>query len=146
MDKYGIQRLTEENQRLRRAVEELSILNEIALSISSSQSLEQILETIVKDQTGPLSEAVSRVLTQVKRSYVIRSLTLDPKVFTKVLDNGVLLTMRYLCRVRGRRELRMLLWEDVLREFAKHPDIDFAYPTTRYYKHAGEGPPDGEAS
>ena len=41
-------RLQAENQRLRRALEELSILNEIATAISSTQALDRILDLIVK--------------------------------------------------------------------------------------------------
>jgi sigma-B regulation protein RsbU (phosphoserine phosphatase) len=41
-------RLEEENRRLRAAVEELSILNDIATAITSTQSIEQIIELIVK--------------------------------------------------------------------------------------------------
>lgn len=40
--------LQEENKRLRRAVEELSVLNEIATAITSVQSLEQIIDLIVR--------------------------------------------------------------------------------------------------
>jgi len=43
-----VERLTEENKRLRLAVEELSILNDIATAITSTQSLEQIVELIVQ--------------------------------------------------------------------------------------------------
>ncbi|UCF63840.1 MAG: SpoIIE family protein phosphatase [bacterium] len=43
-----IERITEENKRLRLAVEELSILNDIATAITSTQSLEQIVELIVQ--------------------------------------------------------------------------------------------------
>jgi len=46
--KIQIERLTEENKRLRLAVEELSILNDIATAITSTQSLEQIVELIVQ--------------------------------------------------------------------------------------------------
>jgi sigma-B regulation protein RsbU (phosphoserine phosphatase) len=42
------QQLELENQRLRRAVDELSVLNEIATTISSTQSLEQIIDKIVE--------------------------------------------------------------------------------------------------
>lgn len=42
-----VRRLEQENVRLRRAVEELSILNEIATAISSSLSIDQIIELIV---------------------------------------------------------------------------------------------------
>ena len=41
-------RLQNENQRLRRALEELSILNEIATAISSTQALDRILDLIVQ--------------------------------------------------------------------------------------------------
>lgn len=43
--------LREENQRLKRAVEELSILNEIGLAISSTMGVEKITELIVKKCT-----------------------------------------------------------------------------------------------
>lgn len=43
----NIEQLIEENNRLRAAVEELSILNDIATAISSTQSLEKIVDLIV---------------------------------------------------------------------------------------------------
>ncbi|HVP37137.1 MAG TPA: GAF domain-containing SpoIIE family protein phosphatase [Terriglobales bacterium] len=46
-----IEGLKEENQRLKRAVEELSILNEIGLAISSTLGVEKITELIVKKCT-----------------------------------------------------------------------------------------------
>jgi hypothetical protein len=41
-------RLSKENLRLKSAVEELSILNDIATAIASTQSLDQIIKLIVK--------------------------------------------------------------------------------------------------
>ncbi len=41
-------KLQEENKRLRTAIEELSVLNEISTAISSTQPLEQIIELIVR--------------------------------------------------------------------------------------------------
>ena len=52
-----------------------------------------------------------------------------------------MLTMRYLCDVRKRRATEQTIWEDVLIEFAKYDDIDFAYPTTRFYSNMSEGKP-----
>jgi sigma-B regulation protein RsbU (phosphoserine phosphatase) len=43
----NVDQLLEENNRLRAAVEELSILNDIATAISSTQSLEKVVELIV---------------------------------------------------------------------------------------------------
>ena len=48
-DKPGndrFEQLTRENQSLRRAVEELSILNEIATAINSTLSIERIIDLI----------------------------------------------------------------------------------------------------
>ena len=49
-DQYSLQinRLEEENQKLRMAVGELSILNEIATAITSTQSIEKIVDLIVR--------------------------------------------------------------------------------------------------
>jgi hypothetical protein len=41
-------RLSKENLRLKSAVEELSILNDIATAIASFQALDQIIKLIVK--------------------------------------------------------------------------------------------------
>ena len=51
-----ILRLQKENLRLRRALEELSILNEIAVAINSALSLDRILESIVQKCTKHLKK------------------------------------------------------------------------------------------
>ncbi len=62
-----ISRLQRENQRLRRAVEELSILNEIAVAINSALSLDRILESIVQKCTKHLKvEQVAVLLLDEK--------------------------------------------------------------------------------
>ena len=37
------------------------------------------------------------------------------------------------------RETEEKNWEDILEEFEKHKDIDFAYPTERRFNHQSEG-------
>ena len=64
---------------------------------------------------------------------------LTPTVYTSVQDCGVLLTIRYLCDPRQRRSTEQAFWEDILDEFAACNDIDFAYPTQRFYNNALEG-------
>ena len=41
-------RLEEENRRLRRAVDELSIINEVASAVTSTWSLDEIVNSIVQ--------------------------------------------------------------------------------------------------
>ena len=66
---------------------------------------------------------------------------LNPIVYTTVKDSGVLLTMRYLVAPKDRRGIRQGMWEDTLREFANHSDIDLAYPTIRRYNNFLESNP-----
>ena len=71
---------------------------------------------------------------------------LTPTVYTSVRDCGVLLTARFLCAPRQRRGTQQAIWEDILDEFAKCPDIDFAYPTQRFYNNVLEGKAEARAS
>ena len=41
---------------------------------------------------------------------------------------------------RKRRTSEHDIWEDILKEFAKNKDIEFAYPTTRFFNQHLEGP------
>ena len=56
------------------------------------------------------------------------------------------MTLRYVCHARRRRATAEEIWEDILTEFAKREDIDFAYPTTRFYHNAAEGKPQARAN
>jgi hypothetical protein len=56
-----------------------------------------------------------------------------------VVDIGVTLTIRYLTDPRRRRSAENAIWEDILDAFWQADDIDFAYPTMRYYDNLSEG-------
>ena len=47
--------------------------------------------------------------------------------------------MRFMCDPRERRSVEEKIWEDVLNRFAECDDIDFAYPTQRFYNNVTEG-------
>jgi hypothetical protein len=50
-----------------------------------------------------------------------------------------MLTIRYLCEPRNRRGSEEKIWESILHEFNQCTDIDFAYPTQRFYNNLTEG-------
>jgi hypothetical protein len=52
-----------------------------------------------------------------------------------------MLTLRYVCHARRRRATAEEIWEDILTALASREDIDFAYPTTRFYNNVAEGKP-----
>ncbi len=98
-----------------------------------------ILQKIIDDHSAHLSDsAMQSVRKAAQRAMIIYS-TLTPKVWTSVAESGVLLTIRYLCAPRKRRGTAETIWEDILTEFGKCDDIDFAYPTVRRYMNLEEG-------
>ena len=63
---------------------------------------------------------------------------LTPIVYTTIKEYGVQLTIRYLVNPRKRRSSENEIWEDILTNLSQHKEIQFAYPTTRFFKY-GEG-------
>ena len=86
-----------------------------------------------------LSTEDEKQIKAAAKKFLIFYSKLTPIVYTEVQDSGVLLTMRYMCNPRERRATVEKIWENVLKEFAKHKDIDFAYPTQRFYNNIIEG-------
>ncbi len=118
------------------------IWNEIPILItfeSNWKKAKNMLEDIINVHALQLSDDAERQIKEAAKKYMIFYEYLSPIVYTTVKDSGVLLTMRYLCKVRRRRATEVAIWEDVLDAFAKHKDIDFAYPTTRFYNNSSEG-------
>ena len=118
------------------------IWNEIGVLLtfeSNWSKAKNILQEILNEvNQGKEKTAMEKIRNSAKK-FMIYYRNLTPIVYTKVLDSGVNLTLRYLCEPRKRRGAENDIWERVLTEFAKHKDIDFAYPTTRFYDNRTEG-------
>ena len=84
-------------------------------------------------------------MRQAASKYLIRYEHLTPIVWTAVADIGVTLTIRLLVDPRRRRSTEAVIWEDILDAFAAVDDIDFAYPTQRFYDNVTEGKPGARA-
>ncbi len=118
------------------------IWNEIPVLLtfeSDWKKAKQILTDAVNKHAISLSKEAEKQIKEAAKKFLIFYNKLTPIVYTSVKDSGVLLTMRYLCHARRRRSTEELIWEEVLDQFAKHKDIDFAYPTTRFYNNIDEG-------
>jgi small-conductance mechanosensitive channel len=113
------------------------IWNEIPVLItfeSDWKRAKEILLEIVTNRPEALSERAEQALREASKKVFIRYPTLTPTVYTAVRESGVLLTLRYLCPPRRRRGTEQSIWEGILDAFADEPGIDFAYPTTRFYR------------
>ncbi len=118
------------------------IWNEVAVLItfeSNWRKAKEILLGVGAKHAEELSTVAEDRVRRAARKFMIFYTKLTPTVYTAVKDSGVLLTIRYLCEPRRRRDSEEAIWEDVLTEFAKCDDIDFAYLTRRYYDNLLEG-------
>ena len=118
------------------------IWNEIPVLItfeSNWKKAKEILTSIVNSNTEQLNTAVEEKIKEASRKFMIFYAKLTPIVYTSVRDSGVLLTIRYLCDPRKRRSSEEKIWEDILVKFSECRDIDFAYPTKRFYNNLAEG-------
>lgn len=106
---------------------------------SDWQKAKQILLDVVNKRAEQLSKAAERKLREASHKFLIFYRNLTPTVYTSVRDSGVQLTLRFLCEPRRRRGVEQAIWEDILAEFGRCEDIDFAYPTTRFYNNIEEG-------
>ncbi|MDH3673871.1 MAG: mechanosensitive ion channel family protein, partial [Anaerolineae bacterium] len=99
-----------------------------------------ILENIASRDAAHLSPDAAERVRRAARRFLIYYPKLTPIVYTRVETSGVLLTLRYLCEPRRRRSTEQAIWEDILKAFAQHPDIEFAYPTQRFFQRSVEKP------
>jgi small-conductance mechanosensitive channel len=120
------------------------IWNEIPVLVtfeSDWRKAKRLLNEIAHRHGTSLSDAAARKLRESAKKFMIFYSKLTPVVYTTVKDCGVMLTIRYLCEPRQRRGSEQDIWEDILDVFAAHDDIDFAYPTQRFYRNESEGKP-----
>ncbi len=119
------------------------IWNEVPVLVtfeSDWRKAKQILTKIAVQHAQHLTAGAEQELLSASRQYVINYTKLTPIVYTKVVQTGaVQLTIRYLIEPRKRRGTEHAIWEDVLTEFARCPDIELAYQTTRGFKRTDEG-------
>ncbi len=120
------------------------IWDEIPVTVtfeSDWRRAKEILSEIAVAHSTIESGQARQELRKAANKYLIRYEHLSPIVWTSVADIGVTLTMRFLADPRKRRSVENAIWEDILEAFWQASDIDFAYPTVRYYDNVSEGKP-----
>ncbi|MEJ2616929.1 MAG: mechanosensitive ion channel, partial [Ignavibacteriaceae bacterium] len=118
------------------------IWNEIPVLItfeSNWKKAKDILSSIINKYAEHLSKSAEERIKEASRKFMIFYTKLTPIVYTSVRDSGVMLTLRYLCDPRKRRSSEEEIWEEILLQFSQCDDIDFAYPTQRFYNNLNEG-------
>lgn len=117
------------------------IWNEIPVMVTFESDWEKaksILNTIIHKLAPDVKEGIRKYEMRSDR-FVISYSNHEPTIYTSVANSGVVLTLRYLVDPRRVRGSEQDIWEAILRAFAMHWDIDFAYPTQREFLHFEEG-------
>ncbi len=120
------------------------IWNEMIVDVTFESDWEKakgILQATAVANAAHMRQSARERLKESSGTYYINYDKLTPIVYTRVIESGVRLTIRYLSEPRQRRNTENAMWEDILRAFAAEPTIEFAYPTERRFVHADEGPP-----
>lgn len=118
------------------------VWNEIPVTVtfeSDWRLAKKLLATILKDRVVSVSEEASRFIRDASRRFLIHSANVQPIVYTRIAEDGVELSLRYVCEARSRRQSTESVCEAVLEAFATEPSIDFAYKTTRIFRQPEEG-------
>lgn len=116
------------------------IWNEIPVIItfeSNWKKAKAILEEIINKDVKDIIKDANKELEFASKQQYIYYTKLTPIVWVSSKENGILLTIRYLCRPRERRGTENKIWMDILEEFSKIEDISFAHNTTRLYLQEG---------
>ncbi len=125
------------------------IWNELPITVTFESNwvkAKEILSEIATKHSVLRGNEAQDQVRKAARKYLIHFQHLTPIVWTSVVDIGVTLTIRYICDPRKRRSTEAAIWEEVLEGFARAEDIDFAYPTTRFYNNVSEGKPEARAT
>lgn len=112
------------------------IWNEIPVLITFESDWKKakiILQSILDKHAEHPGEKAEKNLKEAGDKFLMNYYVLTPTVYTSVKDVGVLLTLRYLTEPRKRHDSEQTVWEKILEEFDRCEDIDFAYPTQRFY-------------
>ncbi|WP_103665971.1 mechanosensitive ion channel family protein [Gracilimonas amylolytica] len=120
------------------------VWNEMGVLVTFESDWKKAKDLLQEIADDVCQEFVNQARDEVKKAekhYLIQYRYLTPIVYTSVKDSGINLTIRYLSNPRTRRGISQQLWENILLEFEGHDDIDFAYPTIRYYNNPTEGKP-----
>jgi len=124
------------------------IWNELEILVtyeSNWRSAKAILQRTLEEKVGELAPDVQKRIDEAAHDMHIQFSKLTPVVWTSVADSGIRLTMRYLCKPRERRSSASAIWEATLDALAAAPDVELAYPTTRFFDNVVEGKPDVRA-
>jgi small-conductance mechanosensitive channel len=111
------------------------VWNEIKIIITFESDILKAKEIILAygEEYNTYIKEMESSIKKMSSQYLIYYKKLTPIVYTEVKDNGVELSLRHLTPIKKRRSITCEIYEKILIAFKQEKEIDFAYPTVRYY-------------
>ena len=77
---------------------------------------EQILITVAERHTGAIRAASQTALDEMQRRYVLQPADVEPRVYVRLTDNWLELTLRFVTEARGVRDVKDVMSRKILHE------------------------------
>ncbi|MBK1993962.1 mechanosensitive ion channel, partial [Campylobacter novaezeelandiae] len=107
---------------------------DITLSFDSNlEKAQKIVEEIVTRYSKPYTNLAKKTLIKLQNEYSIKNPQAGPKFFTFFENYGMRISAWYMTNSYAALTLRSTLCKEIIKEFNKHQDIKFAYPTQNIY-------------
>ena len=108
------------------------IWNEIPITVtfrSNWRAARDIMMKYAEESAAIVEQQAREEIQQISREFLIHYAILTPFVYVRIAEDGVQLTLRYLCEARKRRGSEHALNLMMLDDFREHPDIELAHRT-----------------
>lgn len=118
------------------------IWHEIALTLTFESNWKKAHSLFQQVADRECSDSVRNARLEAEHAaeeYLIIYHTVTPIVYVRGVEHGVQFTIRYLTQPRSRRSTEQTLWLAILEAVSSEPDIEFAYPTQRFYQRSLDG-------
>ena len=113
------------------------IWNEIKVVVTFESDWKKAKEIILnhaQKEADRINKEVDRLIRRMAAHYLIYYEKLTPIVYVKIVGHGVELSLRYLTEAKKRRSTQDEISKNILNDFEKEPNINFAYDTLRIVK------------
>ncbi|MFB6356564.1 MAG: mechanosensitive ion channel family protein [bacterium] len=108
---------------------------------SDLEIAEELMKKPAESEIGINYRRAREEIQQLGNRYAIRYENIKPRIYQDIKESGVKLTIRYLTRARGRREIRSRISHKVMDLMRESPEVELAYPTYRIYRRNEERNP-----
>lgn len=118
------------------------IWNELSVTLTTRSDWEaarDIMLNLAQETAAIVEQQAAKQIRRMSREYLVHYSILTPFVYVKIENNGVRLSLRYLCEVRKRRGTEHALSVSLLREFRNHGNIELVDDAVSSNESGGNG-------